>query len=241
MRKISLIFILLTILSVFASAQRIGTLRGRIFNANDNIALPGANVWVEVNGSKIGASSDVYGYFTIKPLNPGIYTVYISYMGFEDVTIKKVNVIADKLNLMRDIYLEEKGIVIDGKVATIVSNKRRLIDPEDPSRISFIKEEIDIIPDSRDMISLVASVSPEIYVSEDRKRIHFRGSRNGTVAFIVDGIRMRGNEANIPGGSIGSMTVYTGGVPAKYGDFTGGVVVIETMTYSDYLNLRSME
>ncbi len=241
MRKISLIFVLLTILSVFASAQRIGTLRGRIFNANDKTVLPGANVWVEVNGSKIGASSDVHGYFTIKPLNPGTYTVYITYMGFENVTIHKVNVVADKLNFMRDIYLEEKGIVIDGKVATIVSNKRRLIDPEDPSRMSFIKDEIDVIPDSRDIISLVASVSPEIYVSEDRKRIHFRGSRNGTVAFIVDGIRMRGNEANIPGGAIGSMTVYTGGVPAKYGDFTGGVVVIETMTYSDYLNLRSIE
>jgi len=34
---------------------------------------------------------------------------------------------------------------------------------------------------------------------------------------------------------IGNMTVYTGGVPAKYGDFTGGVVVIESKSYSDYV------
>ncbi len=238
MRKISLIFVLLTLLSVFASAQRIGTLRGRIFNANDNTTLPGANVWVEVNGHMIGASSDADGFFTIKPLNPGMYTLHITYMGFEDVTITQVSVVADKLNLMRDIYLKEKGIIIDGKIATIVANERRLIDVEDPSRMSFIKEDIEMVPDSRDVMSLIDAVSSEIYVSEDRKRVHFRGSRDGTVAFIVDGIRMRNNEANIPGGAIGSMTVYTGGVPAKYGDFTGGVVIIETMTYSDYLSLR---
>ncbi len=238
MRKINLLFVLFSLISVFSSAQSVGTLRGRIFNANDKTTLPGANVWVEVNGNKIGASSDVNGYFTIKPLNPGIYTLHISYMGFEDVSITNVNVVADNLNQMKDIYLREKGIDIGGKVVTIIPDERRLIDPESPSRMKFIKEDIDMIPDSRDIISLIATVSPDVYVSEDRKNIHFRGARNGTVAFIVDGIRMRGNEANIPGGAIGSMTVYTGGIPARYGDFTGGVVVIETMTYSDYLNLH---
>ena len=240
MRKISLIFVLLTILSVFTSAQRIGTLRGRIFNANDNKTLPGANVWVEVNGSKVGASSDVEGFFTIKPLNPGVYTLHISFMGFEDVAITNVNVVADKLNQMKDIYLNEKGMMVKGGTVTIRPDDRNLIDPEGPSRISLLKGDIDIIPE-HDIGSYVASASSDIYVSDDRKRIHFRGSRDGTVAFFVNGIRMNSDEVNVPTGAISSMTVYRGGVPAKYGDFTGGVVVIETMTYSDYLSLRSVE
>jgi len=230
---------MLTFLSLFVSAQSVGALRGRIFNANDSNTLPGANVWVEVNGIKTGASSDVHGFFTIKPLNPGIYTLHISYMGFEDVSITNVNVVADQLNQMKDIYLHEKGIMIGGEPATIVPDTRRLINPESPSRMSFIKEDIDMIPDARDIGSLIASVAPDVYVSEDRKKIHFRGARDGTTAIIVDGIRMRGNEANIPGGAIGSMTVYRGGIPARYGDFTGGVVVIETMAYSDFLAMRS--
>lgn len=241
MKKLSLTIFLFIFLSVISFSQNVGSLRGRIFNANDNKTLPGANVWVEVNGIKTGASTDKDGYFTIKPLNPGIYTVHISYIGFETVSITNVNVVADNLNQMRDIFLQEKGILIKGKLAVIVPDDRRLIDPESPSRMKFIKKDVDMIPESRDIASLIASASPDIYVSEDRKSIHFRGARNGTTAFIVDGIRHRGNEVNIPGGTIASMTVYRGGVPARYGDFTGGVVVIETMTYSDYINMRASD
>jgi hypothetical protein len=43
------------------------------------------------------------------------------------------------------------------------------------------------------------------------------------------------NEMNIPGRAIGSIIAYSGGIPAKYGDFTGGVVVIETKSYFDWL------
>jgi hypothetical protein len=239
MRKISLTLVLILLFTGFSVAQNTGTLRGRIFNANDNTTLPGANVWVMVNGSKVGASSDKDGFFTIKPLNPGIYTVHISYMGYENVSITNVNVVADNLNQMKDIYLKEEGIMIGGKPVIITPNERRLINPESPSRMTLIKDDIDMIPDKRDIVSLVASAAPDIYVSEDRKRIHFRGARHGTTAFIVDGIRYRVNEVNVPGGAIASMTVYRGGVPAKYGDFTGGVVVIETMTYSDYVNMRA--
>jgi len=38
---------------------------------------------------------------------------------------------------------------------------------------------------------------------------------------------------NIPGTSIGGVSVYAGGVPAKYGDTTGGVIIMETKSYFD--------
>jgi hypothetical protein len=34
------------------------------------------------------------------------------------------------------------------------------------------------------------------------------------------------------------MTVYAGGIPARYGDFTGGVIVVETMGYFDWLKMQ---
>ena len=37
----------------------------------------------------------------------------------------------------------------------------------------------------------------------------------------------------VPPDAINSMTVYTGGLPARYGDVTGGVVAIETKSYFD--------
>ena len=45
-----------------------------------------------------------------------------------------------------------------------------------------------------------------------------------------------GGDANIPGLAIGSVKVYTGGVPARYGDFTGGCIVIETQSYFNWLS-----
>jgi hypothetical protein len=50
--------------------------------------------------------------------------------------------------------------------------------------------------------------------------------------FMLDGVK--GNEMmNVPSCAIGRMMVYTGGIPAKYGDTLGGVVVMETKSYFD--------
>jgi len=37
----------------------------------------------------------------------------------------------------------------------------------------------------------------------------------------------------VPPTSIASFTIYTGGLPARYGDVTGGAVAIETKSYFD--------
>ena len=38
---------------------------------------------------------------------------------------------------------------------------------------------------------------------------------------------------SIPGVAVQGLEAYTGGIPAKYGDTTGGVVVLETKGYCD--------
>ena len=40
-------------------------------------------------------------------------------------------------------------------------------------------------------------------------------------------------EIGIPGLAVGSIKVYTGGIPSNYGDVTGGVIVVETTSYFD--------
>jgi outer membrane receptor for ferrienterochelin and colicin len=69
--------------------------------------------------------------------------------------------------------------------------------------------------------------------------LYFRGSRTGAVQYNIDGVKMGANAARIPSSAIGSISVYTGGLPAKYGDTTGGVVVIETKSYMDLYNASS--
>jgi len=69
--------------------------------------------------------------------------------------------------------------------------------------------------------------------------LYFRGERSQAVLYIVDGVKTMDGRLGIPGSAIGHLTVYSGGVPAKYGDFTGGVVVIETQSYFDIVSQRN--
>jgi hypothetical protein len=47
----------------------------------------------------------------------------------------------------------------------------------------------------------------------------------------VDNVKIIG-ELNVPAGAIAEIIVYSGGIPARYGDVTGGVVVITTKSYN---------
>ena len=89
------------------------------------------------------------------------------------------------------------------------------------------------LPQAKDINSIIRVLTPGAYVSEDGKEVYFRGSRNGSVKYIVDGVTQVGSSSGVPSVAIASMMVYMGGVPAKYGDFDGGVVVIETKSYFD--------
>ena len=63
--------------------------------------------------------------------------------------------------------------------------------------------------------------------------LYFRGSRTENMASYIDGVKVSGAVPRVPPSAISSISVYTGGLPARYGDVTGGVVVIETKTYAE--------
>ena len=79
--------------------------------------------------------------------------------------------------------------------------------------------------------TLATSMSSEIKVDDDGQ-LMFRGARKGDMIYMVDGIKAN-DVVNIPSSAIGNMMVYTGALPAKYGDTLGGVVVVETKSYFD--------
>jgi Ca-activated chloride channel family protein len=77
----------------------------------------------------------------------------------------------------------------------------------------------------------IASTVGGVTTSEETGEVHFRGSRANDVAYYVDGMRLRNVNA-VSKGSIDNVTVLTSGIPANYGDVTGGVIRIETKSYT---------
>lgn len=63
--------------------------------------------------------------------------------------------------------------------------------------------------------------------------LNFRGSRSDAVQYFIDGVKVIGNPA-IPHSAMNQITVYTGGIPANYGDATGGIISIETKSFRSY-------
>lgn len=231
-----LILILTIALSHTYFSQGTGEIKGVVMDKELNEPIFGANVWVEYGGNKIGTSTDLDGKFTIKPLVAGTYTVKYSFVGKQQFHLVGVSVKSDKIYFADTVNLKDNLL----ETIVIVSErpKVKLIDPEEPSKITLDTKEIATISSARSPGTLLTiSSGGAVKTSADGKQVYFRGSRAGTMIAFLDGVKITdGNIPKVPLAALKSYTVYTGGMPAKYGDTMGGVVVIETKSYFDLYN-----
>jgi iron complex outermembrane receptor protein len=79
---------------VIVLAQDYGEIRGRVREAVNGEALPGANV--QVQNTVLGSVTDLDGNFVIKRVPPGIYSLRVSFVGYQAV-FASVRVKADSL------------------------------------------------------------------------------------------------------------------------------------------------
>ena len=192
------------------------------------------NVYVEVGGVPYGTSTDTNGRYTIKPLNSGVYTVKASSLGYDDIITTNVKLTSDKITYV-DIDMVEASYALDGVVIEAkreVKHKIPLIDKDEPHVQALTIEEISNSPNIKDPIK-IATMLPGVTLANNGKDVYIRGARPTSTQFITDGMKSITGEIGIPGLAIGAMKVYTGGVPAKYGDVNGGVIVVETKSYFD--------
>ena len=78
--------ILLMLITGSAFAQGSVTVKGTIFDATNDIGLPGANI--EIKGTGIGAATDLDGVFIIHNVPSGKQTLVVSYLGYQTQTIE---------------------------------------------------------------------------------------------------------------------------------------------------------
>jgi len=108
MKKFSAFFVLLAIALVpqVVLCAETGRISGKVVDAQTGDALPGANVLIE--GTSLGAASDLNGRYAIDNVPAGSYTVRISYIGYKS-TEEAVKV-ASGSNINLDIKLTAVGV-----------------------------------------------------------------------------------------------------------------------------------
>jgi len=236
MRTASLLHLLgATALASSLNAQNLGEVRGRVFDA-DGTPLPSANVYTKVNGELFGTTTDLDGRFVLKPLSPGRYAITISFSGRQTIELPGEAVVPDRATYLRDVRM--KPFELEG--AEVIIYRRPRIEIDDPSRMTLLAEEIAKDPNIRNPIQFLGKTFAGVTPSPNGDGLYFRGSRTENMATFLDGIKISGTVPRIPPSAISSVSVYTGGLPARYGDVTGGVVVIETKSYAEMLQHARM-
>ena len=233
--KILTAFLLLFQGVIFSQAT--GEIKGVVVDKETGKTLIGASVWVNYGGSMVGEASDLDGKYTIKPLTPGTYSLTASFSGKRKYQINEIKVNPDKITFLDTIYLSDTSIM--GKEFEVIAYTHKLIDPEDPSRTTLDENQIKTMAGARNQNTLLTQASDgAITTSADGQEVYFRGSRDGSFITYFDGMKIEGKAPSVPMAALKSYSVYTGGLPAKYGDTSGGVVVIETKSFFDLYNQK---
>lgn len=206
-------------------AQTWGKVVGVVTDGQTGETLPGANVVIE--GSNLGAASDMEGRYTILRVPPGQHTLRAEYIGYQPVTVKDVEVMID---LTTTINVRLNPMALQGEEVVIIAEKplvrKDLTSSE--SRVQATQIEKMPVQEVGDVLDLQAGITRD--AGGD---LHIRGGRSSEIAYMVNGISItddyyRGQALTVENESVQELQVISGTFNAEYGNAMSGVINIVT-------------
>lgn len=227
MRKLS--FLLLALLA-FTSAvfAQTGDLRGKITDAKTKEGIPFAAVVVLSNGSQVaGTKTDIDGKFTIRAITPGTYDIKVSSVGYGAVLSQGIKVVPN--NMVDFNQTLEVASVVTKTAEVKVERYKEPVFRKDQSTTGATLSKEDINKMSARDLGSIASSSSGVYQKKAGDGMNFKGGRETGTRIIVDGVPViGGGNGGLSRENIEQVSVLTGGIPAEFGDFTGGAISVTT-------------
>ncbi len=225
--KMSLMIAMIGLINGLSAQVTTGTISGYVYESDSVTIIPFAKLWVETESGKRYTKADLDGRYKIDALKPGVYNLTATAMNFDTLTIAEIRVNPDGITTVN------MPVPVDSKVLgpVIIVYTPPMINKDTP-RLIIDVQDIENSPYVRDPKGLLVATSSEVNQVEGTSDIIIRGSRPGDAIFYIDGVKAN-DMGSVPGVAIQGLEAYTGGIPAKYGDTTGGVVVLETKSYFD--------
>ncbi len=244
-RKLYFILLLSAITSL-GMAQN-GTLAGKVIDLKTKEGVIGANAVIE--GTTVGAATDLDGNFTIPNIKPGTYTVIVSFITYKTQTISDVVVEPGKkttleITLAEDVAeLEEVIVTAKKEIATDLNLLKSI--RESKLVVSGISsEQITKLPD-RDVAQIAQRV-PGVTIVDNRfvivRGVPERYNQvmiNGAIAPSTEIDRRSFSFDMVPAGAVDQMLIYKSGTSALPGDFAGGLIQLVTKepTYEPFTSV----
>ena len=214
-------------------AQDNTSINGQVSDARSGMPLPGVNI--QIQGSLLGTTSDLTGYFQLNDLPPGAYTLTFTMMGYAPYSQRDVAVL---VGIPTALEIELKSNVLASPQVVVTSSRKAQDILESPFSVSAIgRREIQ----SKAVVKMVDVLTYESGVSTIKGQLNIRGTSGYTMGagtrslLLIDGIPMLGSAAGnvtwatVPTSEVDRVEIVKSGGSAMYGSSAmGGVVNIIT-------------
>jgi hypothetical protein len=227
------IFLTITaLLAVFSVFGQSGVIKGRVFDEFTNEPVPFSNVALQE--TTYGAVSDIDGNYEITGIEPGLYNVQASFVGYKTKTLFEVEVFAAKPTVL-DIPLEAGATNLTAVEITTEVFERNAESPVSLQQIGT--NEIQRNPGGNRDISRALQILPGVASSLSfRNDIIIRGGAPNENRFFLDGIEVpvinHFATQGSSGGPVGILNVnfiqnvdfFSGAFPANRGNAMSAVL-----------------
>jgi hypothetical protein len=223
-----LLFLMLeTVYPPFAWAQGSITISGYVRDRASGEALIGATV--QVAGTSVGVATNAYGFYALS-LTPGRYSLSIMYVGYKPLSITKDVAANETLQVELEENSEELDEIVisaEGGNSNVVSTQMSIakLDPKLVKQIPAVLGEPDLIR----ALQLLPGVTA---VADGAAGFNVRGGSADQNLILLDEATVY-NSSHLLGlfsvanpDAIKSVTLYKGGIPARYGGRLSSVMDI---------------
>ncbi len=224
------------IIGVSTAFSQTGTIRGTVSDAMSKEDIIGAAVVIK--GTTTGASTDIYGNFSIENVPAGDIELFISFISYEQQTLT-VNVKPNQVTTIK-VDLKEKSEML--QEVTVVAERKT---NTESAVVMEVKEAKQIVSGvSRQQIARSQDKSaadamqriPGVTVVDNRF-VMIRGLSSRYNNVMINNIIAPSTEVDkrtfsfdmISSGSLDRMMVYKSGSAENPGDFAGGVIKLYTV------------
>lgn len=227
MNRIILIICFLSGFTLISQQADRSKIKGVITDELTGGPIPFCNFYIYQNGQITGkgGTADLDGMFVYDNLVPGEYEIAFSDASHPEIK-HAVTLNAGRLTMINPVL----GLNALGTVTYTVHQS--LFNPDAPTDNIINAKTLKKMPVTPGDINAIAAItSPGVQQDERTGSLYIRGARDGSTQYVIDGIKMT-EPGRIPNSSIAEMRVITSGIPAEFGDVTGGIVYITTKTYT---------
>lgn len=246
--RIALLTLFIIMVSDTTHAQPSGSISGKVWDETTGEELVGANVLLM--GTSRGASTDIAGTFSIRNVPFGTYDLRITFVGYRATTVRGV-VVSAPLPLALQIPLRAEQVQTEEVVVTaervlsteaaILADRKKAIAIGD----ALSAEQIRRTPDatSGDALRRVTGLT-----IVDNKFVYVRGVTDRYNGTMLNGVPVTSTDTDvdrksfafdmIPANLLENTVVVKTATPDLPGDFTGGMVQVNTIDFPNRRLIR---